>query len=58
LEALSPVPLNGVDFQAFLEFMETRAAHDEELWKECTEHRRARQRMNLYRGGSMHSPRS
>jgi hypothetical protein len=49
LEAISNVTLRGVYFRVFPEFMETQAAHYEELRKEYTKPRWARQRMNLYR---------
>jgi len=34
LEAVSKVTSCGADFRTYLEFMETHAAHDEDLWKE------------------------
>jgi hypothetical protein len=39
LEVISNVKSRGANFQAFLEFMETRAAHHEELGKEYTKPR-------------------
>jgi hypothetical protein len=49
-EEFSKVTSRGADFRAFREFMETQAAHDEEMWKEYSKPRWARLRMNLYSG--------
>jgi len=50
LEAISQVTSHGADFKAYLEFIETQAAHYEELRKEYTKPPRARLLMNLYCG--------
>jgi hypothetical protein len=49
LEAMSEVTIRHADFQDLPEFMDTQAAHVEELRKEYRKQRCARQRLNLYR---------
>jgi len=55
LEVISQVASRGADFEAFLEFIETQAAHDEELWQEYAKPRWTRLRMKLYGGKRVHS---
>ena len=50
LEAIRDVTSRGADFRAFREFIKTRVAHGNALWKEYTMPRRARPRLNLYCG--------
>jgi len=50
LGAISLVTSRSANFPALREFVKVRAAHDEELWKEYTKPRWARQRMKLYHG--------
>jgi hypothetical protein len=54
LEAVSKVTSCGADFWTYLEFMETHAAHDEDLWKEYIKPRWVRLPMDLY-GGEQHA---